>query len=238
MVKPINKLSKLKFMLKSIKTGVLAAILISTAIVANAQKKINEGTITYGMEYDLTADQQAFAAQLPTETKVKFNGSITRMEMEQGPATIAILRDGVSNNGLLLIDVPMAQMQFAVKQGKEEYEKSKQSAPKLSDFKATGEKKEINGYNTEKYTYKDDKGANYELWATTDIELPAGLADESFKDIKGALVKFTQIQNGVKSTLTIKNIKEEKTGPFNLEVPSGYEIKTMEEIMAMQGGGE
>ena len=29
-----------------------------------------------------------------------------------------------------------------------------------------------------------------------------------------------------------------KTGPFSLDVPSGYEVKTMEEIMAMQGGGE
>lgn len=225
-------------MLKSIKTGVLAAILISTALIANAQKKINEGVITYNMEYDLTADQQAIAAQLPTESKVKFNGSISKIEMEQGPASIVILRDGISNNGLVLIDVPVAQMQFAVKQGKEEYEKARLTAPKLSDFKATGEKKVINGYNTEKYTYKDDKGTNYELWATTDIELPASLAGEDFKDVKGALVKFTQIQNGVKSTLTIKNIKEEKTGPFSLEVPSGYELKTMEEIMAMQGGGE
>lgn len=225
-------------MLKSIKTGILASILISTALIANAQKKINEGTITYGMEYDLTADQQAFASQLPTESKVKFNGSISKIEMEQGPASITILKDNASNAGLILIDVPVAQMQFAVKQGKEEYEKAKANAPKLSDFKATGEKKEINGYNAEKYTYKDDKGANYELWATNDIELPASFSGEDFKDVKGTLVKFTQFQNGVKSTLTLKNIKEEKNGPFTLEVPSGYEIKTMEEIMAMQGGGE
>lgn len=223
-------------MLKSIKTGVLAAILIGTALIAHAQKKINEGTITYGMEYDLTADQQAVADQLPTETKVKFNGAITRLEMEQGPATIAVISDNLSHTGLVLIDVPMAQMQFAVKQEKAEYEKKKAAEPKFSDFKATGEKKVINGYNTEKYTYKDDKGGTYELWSTLDIELPIGLVDENFKDVKGALVKFTQFQNGVKSTLTIKSIKEEKTGPFSLEVPSGYELKTMEEIMAMQGG--
>ena len=68
--------------------------------------------------------------------------------------------------------------------------------------------------------------------------MPSGLSGEEFKAVKGTLVKFTRVQNGIKTTLTVKGIAEGKTGPFSLEVPSGYEIKTMEEIMAMQGGGE
>jgi hypothetical protein len=225
-------------MFKSIKTSVLVAILISTAIYANAQKKFSEGTVTYNVEYYPTEDQKAAVAIFPAEQKVKFNGSITKMEMEQGPATITILQDVVLNLGLVLIDVPVAQMQFAVIQGKEEYEKAKANDPKFSDFKATGEKKIIGSYNAEKYTYKDDKGGTYELWSTTDVELPSGLAGESFKDIKGSLVKYTTFKQGLKQTLTIKEIKEEKVGPFKLDVPSGYEVKTMEQIMAMQGGGE
>jgi len=225
-------------MFKSMKTGVLAAILISTAIIAHAQKKITEGTVTYTLEYAPTAEQEAFVAQMPTEQKVQFNGQFSKIVVEQGPATITVLRDGGSNTGLLLIDVPVAQMQLAVKQGKEEVEKAKANEPKLSDFKATGEKKMIGTYNAEKYTYKDDKGGTYELWATTDVELPAGFAGEDFKSVKGSLVKFTRFQQGIKTTLTVKGITEEKQGPFTLAVPSGYEVKTMEEIMAMQGGGE
>ncbi|WP_316784030.1 DUF4412 domain-containing protein [Pedobacter frigiditerrae] len=224
-------------MFKSMKTGVLAAILISTAIYAHAQKKISEGSVTYTVEYAPTAEQEAMASMAPKEVKVKFNGSITRIQMEQGPATITILQDVVSNLGLILIDVPVAQMQLAVKRTKEDNDKEKATAPKFSDFKATGEKKVIATYNAEKYTYKDDKGGTYELWATTDVELPAGFAGESFKDVKGSLVKFTHFQQGMKQTLTVKEIKEEKNGPYKLDVPSGYEVKTMEEIMAMQGGG-
>ncbi|HKG06528.1 MAG TPA: hypothetical protein VKB19_08735, partial [Pedobacter sp.] len=93
-------------------------------------------------------------------------------------------------------------------------------------------------YNAEKYTYKDDKGAAYELWASTDIELPEGYKEDDFKDVKGTLVKFTMFQNGVKSTLTLKGIKEEKITPLSLEVPGGYEVKTMAELKAMQGGGQ
>ncbi|TKC02492.1 hypothetical protein [Pedobacter cryotolerans] len=225
-------------MFKSVKTGVLAAILISTAIFANAQKKISEGTVTYAVEYAPTAEQEGMVGMLPTEQKVKFNGNLINMVMEQGPATITVFSDLATQLGLVLIDVPVAQMQFAVKQTKADYDKQRATAPKFSEFKATGEKKMIGAYNTEKYTYKDDKGAAYELWATTDVELPAGFAGEDFKGVKGAVIKFTNFQQGLKQTLTVKEIKEEKTGPFNLDVPKGYEVKTMEEIMAMQGGGE
>lgn len=225
-------------MFKSIKTGVLAAILISTAVIAHAQKKITEGAATYTMEYALTPEQEPMGAQLPAEQVVKFSGPMSKMVMEQGPATITVLKDGVTNTGLVLIDVPVAQWQYAVKQGKAEVEKAKALAPKLSDFKATGEKKMMGVYNAEKWNYKDDKGVVYELWATTDVELPAGFSGEDFAAVKGTLLKFTRFQQGVKTTLTLKNIKEEKTGPFSIEVPSGYEVKTMEEIMAMQGGGE
>ncbi|RZL45714.1 MAG: hypothetical protein EOP00_16900 [Pedobacter sp.] len=226
-------------MFKSMKTGVLALILISTAIYAQAQKKITEGTATYTIDYSPTAEQEAMVSMMPTEQKVKFSGSMVNMEIQQGPATITIFNDFVSNLGLILIDVPVAQWQYAVKQGKAEYEKRKESEPKFSDFKATGEKKVIGSYNTEKYTYKDDKGGTYELWATTDIELPTGFSGENFKDVKGSLVKYTNYQQGVKQTLTLTGIKEEKVGPFSLEVPKGYTVKTMEEIMAMQqGGGE
>lgn len=225
-------------MLKSIKTGVLAAILVSSAIFANAQKKITEGTVTFGVEYSLTPEQEPMAAMLPTESKIKFNGNISRMEMQQGPATITVLANLADLNSLVLIDVPVAQMQFAVKGTKEDYEKEKANDPKFSDFKATGEKKMILNYNAEKYTYKDDKGGTYELWATNEIELPAGLVGRDFKDIKGTPIKFTTFNRGVKSTATLKSLVEEKTGPFSLEVPKGYEVKTMEEIMQMQGGGQ
>lgn len=225
-------------MFKSMKTGVLAAILMSATIFAHAQKKISEGTLTFSAEYAPTAEQEAMAAGLPKEVKTKFNGSLTKMVMEQGPATITILQDVVSHEGLVLIDVPVAQMQFAVKQSKADYEKAMATMPVFSDFKATGEKKMIGAYNCEKYTYKDDKGAAYELWASNDIELPTGFFGEHFKEIKGALIQYTTYQQGIKTTLSIKNLTEDKVGALSLDVPKGYEIKTMEEIAAMQGGGE
>ena len=224
--------------LKSVKTGVVTALLLSTAIIANAQQKFTQGTATFGIEYSLTAEQAPMASQLPKEQKIQFNGNISRTEMEQGPATIGVFQNFVERTGLILIDVPIAQMQFAVKITKEENEAQQAAAPKFSDFKATGEMQKVGNYNAEKYTYKDNKDATYELWATKDIEVPEGFFGQQFSAVKGTLVKYTAFQNGVKTTMTMKNIVDGKVGPFSMEVPSGYEIKTMQEVMAMQGGGE
>jgi len=227
---------KLKHMLKSIKTSVLAAILISTAVIAHAQKKVNEGTLTYALTYELAPDQQSMASQLPTETKFKFSGNLFKIEMEQGPAKITVISDGVQKNGLVLVDVPVAQKQFAVKTSKEETEQMTGPTPVLSDFKPTGEKQKIGNYNTEKYTYKDDKGAPFELWATHDIQLPEGIIGAEFKNLGATPVKFVRVQNGVKANVTIKDLVEEKTGPLSLDVPAGYEVTTMEALKAMGGG--
>ena len=222
-------------MLKSIKTSVLAAILISTAVVAHAQKKVNEGTLTYGMTYELSADQQAMAAQLPAETKFKFNGNVSKIEMEQQGATIVFLTDGIQKNGLVLVAIPMLQKQYAAKSTKEDTEAMMGKTPVFTDFKATGEKQKIGEFNTEKYTYKDDKGTAMELWATNDIQLPAGIIGEEFKDVKGTPVRFTRTQNGVKANVVIKSLVEDKVGPLTLDVPAGYESISMADLKAMGG---
>jgi len=225
-------------MLKSIKTSVLALLLIGTAFYAHAQKKISQGTIVYGVTYDLSADQKSTidVSALPKENKLEFNGNISKLAMEMGPTMLTIYKDGAENNALLLIDIPIAQKQIATKMSKEDIEKQS-GGIKYSDFKATGVKETVSGYNTEKYTYKDDKGTAYELWLTKDVELTPGAANSEFKDLKGTPIKFTLNQNTIKTTLTIKSIKDSAVGPFSLAVPEGYELLTMAELEALRGGG-
>lgn len=223
-------------MFKSIKTTVIALIMVSTAVIANAQKSVTEGSMTYGITYNLTPDQQSMAAQLPAETKFKFSGNLLKIEMEQGPAKITIITDGILKTGLVLVDIPIAQKQYAVKTTKEETEQTTGVTPKLTDFKATGVKEKMGVYNVEKYTYKDEKGTDLDLWVTNDIQLPAGVIGGEFSPVKGTPIKFTRVQNGITAVVTIKDVKEEKIGPLSLEVPSAYEVTTMEALRAMAGG--
>ncbi|PWS28956.1 hypothetical protein DHW03_03730 [Pedobacter yonginense] len=226
-------------MFKSIKTSVVALILVSAAIIAHAQKKITEGTLTYGLEYKLTDEQKAAMGgqEPPAEVKVKFNNGLTKIEMEQGPALISIISDNNEKTGLILVDVPIAQKQYAVKQTKADVETALAGMGKYTDFKATGEKQTIAGYNAEKYTYKDDKGGSHELWATKDLDLPNVGAQSYFPGLAAFPVKYTVTQRGIETTNTLKSISEAKVGAISIAVPTGYEETTMQALMSM-GGGE
>ena len=222
---------KTNTMFKSIKTGVLAAILISTAIVAHAQKKITEGTLVYGITYKVETPDA------PKETKIKFNGDISTMSFQAGPAAIGIYIDQKTGAGLVTVDVPVAQMQKAAKTSKADNEENDPYKQTLSDFKATGEKAVILGYNTEKYTFKNEKGESSELWATTELELPVNMVTSNFKNFKGTVMKFVDASNG--NTTLLKSINEAKVGVLSItSVPKGYDEMTYAEMKAMQGGGE
>ncbi|PWS33550.1 DUF4412 domain-containing protein [Pedobacter paludis] len=226
-------------MFKSIKTSVVALILVSAAIIAHAQKKFTEGTLTYGLEYKLTDEQKAAMGgqEPPAEVKVKFNNGLTKIEMEQGPALISIISDNNEKTGLILVDVPIAQKQYAVKQTKADVETALAGMGKYTDFKATGEKQTIAGYNAEKYTYKDDKGGTHELWATKDLDLPNVGAQSYFPGLGAFPVKYTITQRGIETTNTLKSISDAKVGAISIAVPTGYEETTMQALMSM-GGGE
>lgn len=215
-------------MFKSIKTGILAAILISTAVVANAQKKLTEGTLVYAMEYKVETPGA------PKETKVTFNGDVSRMGIEAGPASIGIFVDQKTGTGLVSVSVPVAQMLKAAKLSKAEVEEGNPNKTKLSDFTATGEKAVVAGYNAEKYTYKNDKGESYVMWATTELDLPVNIVTSDFRDFKGTILKFSNDN----ATVTLKSISDAKVGALSVTtVPEGFDEITYAEMKAMQGGG-
>jgi hypothetical protein len=214
-------------MFKSVKTGILAAILISTALIANAQKKISEGTVTYVMK----------SSEGEVDQKIKFNGDVSKMEIDGGAYTVNIFNDVKEGTGLVLVSVPVQQMQKAAKMSKEDVDKQMAATGngKISDLNATGEKQIIAGYNAEKHTFKSESGETYEIWITKEVELPLNLITAEFKNVKGSIVKFT----GKTGTVTLKSISEDKVGELSVsKIPSGYEEVTYAEMQAMQGGGE
>jgi len=221
------------------KTGVIAFILLSTAALAQAQKKIEQGTVTYSVSYEPAPDQKSGFDDsiLPKESVVEFDKNLARIQMDLGAALVKVISDSDTKTALLLVDVPIAQKQFATKMSAEDVEKQRGDT-KYSNFKPTGQKQTIAGYNAEKYTYSDNKNANYELWLTKDVQLAKGAEYEDFAALNGTLVKYSMTVNGVKSNYTLKSIKEGPVAKLSMEVPGGYELKTAAEMAAMQGGGQ
>lgn len=226
-------------MFKSIKTGVIAFILLGTAALAQAQKKIDQGTVTYAVTYELTPEQKSMVdvSALPSESVMEFSNNLGRIQIDLGAALIKVINDADTKTALVLIDVPMAQKQFATKMSAEDVAKQRGDT-KYSNFKSTGQKQTIGGYNAEKYTYTDNKNANYELWLTKDVRLAKGAEYEDFAALNGTLVKYSMTLNGVKSNYTLKSIKEGNVAKLSMDVPAGYELKTAAEMEAMQRGGQ
>ncbi|WP_410221416.1 DUF4412 domain-containing protein [Pedobacter sp.] len=214
-------------MFKSIKTGVIAAIMVSSTVYAFAQKKITEGTAVYSME----------GAMGKQEQKLSFNNNVSKLVIESGPATISILNDVEKENGLILVSVPIAQIQKAAKLAKKDLteQNEQQGIFPPVDITPTGEKQTINGFNAEKYTYKNGaNGETYEVWITKDIDLPANMFTDNFKSLKGTMVKVT----GKGGSIILKSATEGKIGVLSTtDIPSGYDEITYEELKSMQGGG-
>jgi hypothetical protein len=199
-----------------------------------AQKIIDQGTLTYDISYDLSDDQKKTidAEKLPSVSKVKFNGNISKMEIDMGIATLKMIVDGPGKSAVLLVDAPLFQKQYATRFAKEDLEKQGGNLT-FKNFKSTGERKSIAGFDSEKYSYQDNNNDNYEVWIASDLKLSPGAIPPEFSGLKGTPVKYVSIQYGVKNVLTLKSVKEEKTGPFSLNIPSGYEVKSVKEMDEM-----
>jgi hypothetical protein len=217
-------------MFKALKTGILAVILINIASIANAQKKILEGIVTY---------TRSFSQDVEAEEKIYFNGNISRSEIKIGPMKITFFNDSKNITGLMLVDNnPVFLSKKAAKISKEDIitEKKAEGNGKITDLNATNDKQVIAGFNSKKYTFKSEAGENFEVWLTNEIDLPINMLTVGFKNVKGTIVKFT----GKMGTVTLKSISEDKVGEMSVtKIPNGYEEVTYAELNEeLQGGGE
>lgn len=213
---------------------VLLFIITASTSSIKAQKVIDQGTLTYDISYDLNEDQKKVidVEKLPSVSKVKFSGPLSKVEIDMGLATLKMIVDGPGREAILLVDAPLIQKQYATKFNKEDLERQGGNLS-FKNFKATGDKTKIAGYDAEKYTYQDNKEQNYEVWIAPELKMSAGAVLPEFAALKGTPVKYVSIQYGIKNILTLKNLKEEQTGPFSMAIPQGYEVKTPQEMDEM-----
>lgn len=215
-------------MLYSLKTSIISLIMLTFTFVAYAQKKYDSGLMVLETQTDQTPK---------SDVKLSFTGDLTQLDIEQGPVIIKVVNSHNDKKTLVLVDIPMMQKQYATIIGKEDTEKAEAMMPKYTDFVATGEKETIAGFNAEKYTFKDQDGTQHELWATKDIQVDVPMGNGIFRALDAFPVKFEAPSNGVMTKFLLKSIKEDKNIKISMDIPSGYEVLTMEEFIQLQQMG-
>ncbi|MFC5284717.1 hypothetical protein [Pedobacter alpinus] len=225
---------------KLFKTTLIAIACIGYTFIAQAQKIIKEGTVTYAVEYDLPPDQQSMAAMLPAEFVVTFKGDLSKFNMDMGMYSTSVIYNNATKESLSLTEVPMQNKKIAVKMSKEQSDKMQQmqaGGEKDFDITATTESKKIGGYNCIKYALTEkSSGDKSEVWATTEIEIPSNSLTSTVKGIKGVPLEFSNDARGMKSKMTFKSIKEDAVVDINMTVPDGFETMKFEDLLSQMGG--
>lgn len=208
------------------------------ALMAQAQKVINQGTVTYAVAYNLPADQQSMAAMLPKEFKVVFKGDYSKFKMDMGMYATSIIFNSAKNETLSLTDVPMQGKKIAVKMNKDQSKKMRELQAGEQDFEVTPTtaQKKIAGYNCVKYLLKDkESGVQSEIWTTTDIQIPTNSLTSPINGVKGVPVEFSQDASGMKSKMTLKSIDESAVADIDFQVPTGYEVMDFNTLLSQMG---
>jgi hypothetical protein len=221
--------------MKAISKLTLCIFLAASFTKANAQKKINEGIITYTVSFELPADKQQYASMLPKEVTSYFRGDSTASSMNQGPATIKSIQDYKTNYQSILIDVPTANKKIAVVLTPAEIEQMEAPNPKLTGASGT-EKQIIDGYKCTKVTATDTKtGARYDVWITKDIDIVPNSTSHLVSTFGGVPIKFVTFSQGIKVNAEIKEIKETPVPKGFFSASKDYESMSMDQLKAMTG---
>ena len=216
--------------------SVLTAILLTSQVFAFAGGDGFNGIITYAVTIEGDDLDAATKAQMPSEMVMYYRDNLVRMEQVSPMYSIASITNTNDESVIILMD--MMGQKFAVKQSAEELKEAKGEIEDdvKPEVKLINETKVIAGYTCKKAEVTQD-GETMEVYYTNEISVPENEnAQNSIEGIDGMLMEFTINQQGMLMTMTVKEVKKTKVKKSFFNIPSDYEIKTMDEFKTMFGG--
>jgi GLPGLI family protein len=213
--------------------------LVTTAL--SAQNR--EGSITYTLTISVPGNDKAAEMMNGSTMTLFYKDGSTRSEVNMGGMmTMATISTANSDKVLMLMDVPMANMKYATLTSVEEAEKSPMAQKPNFKISYENETKEILGYTCKKAILTTDTGAQSVFWYTTDIL--AHTSGQTYLNfgLGGIPLEYEVVQQGMLIQFTAtdlqKSIDESKVSSlFSMEIPAGYTLKSINELMPIGGGG-
>ena len=215
---------------------IIGAFLALSSSIGFAQKKINEGSITYQVKYELPAHMQQMKAMFPEEIKVYFKGDSTASQNKTPMASTSFIMNQKTEFQRLLLDIPMMSKKYSVKFTPDDVETIRESLPDFTLTEGTDDKT-IASFNGKKYSVVDKKsGTASEAVFTKDIEIPANSLTFLFDKKHGFPLEFTTSQQGMSVKAVVKEVKEEKVPAGTFSGSKDYEEITFTQLQGMMGG--
>ena len=206
-------------------TVAIAFLLSSISIIAQDF----EGTITYKMVYEnLSPQMKPMAGMLPKSTTVEVKGELSKTTTPNamGGETVVLVN---STTGETLTLISIMGQKYATKMNTEDIKGDDKPEIVYAD-----ETKEILGYICKKAVATDKEGNEVEVYYTEEIDVKVS---NSVDGIKGFPMKVLITQDMFTMTQTVSEIDKGKVKKIKMEVPSDFELKTIEELQKMSAGG-
>ena len=223
----------MKATLKLLSIVILTATLFSSCSVFQKGGSDGfQGIVTYGVTYESDELSATERAQLPNEIVSYIGDNKFRQDQVSALYSISTISDFTDGSVIVLIDA-MGQ-KIAVKQSKEEMDKNTAEMP-TPEITYLDETKVILGYRAKKAeVVMGDEIV--EVFYTDEIDVPEDMNNTTgFKGIKGLLLEYTIVQQGLIMNMNVKEIKSSKVKPHMFKIPDDYDVKSPEELGGLFG---
>ncbi len=226
---------------------IMAAVLASTTFKPTTPTSnptaFSEGSITFTTEVKADSgsgkEEQAQMAD-GLEMTMKFKGKKFRMDMNMAMMKMSIItKDGEE---IYTLVNGMGQ-KMAIKGSKKDLKKmAKMSGKNVATqaYTATAETKKVLGYTCKKYTSTvEEDGKKYinVIWATEEITASSELMNEGATGFQGFPLESFSYNSGIKSHMLATKVSKDSPADSDFELPKGYDVKTIDEIMQQMPGG-
>jgi hypothetical protein len=214
----------------------ILAVLCYMAVFA--QNKINEGSLTYAVQWTLppSAPPQ-MASMLPTEMKVVFKGDSSATLATSKMSSSSTILNPKTEYARLLLDIPMMSKKFSIIFTPADQEEMKAQFPEY-ELTAGPETTTMVGYQAQKYVVKDKKSGNtFDAWFTKEVDIIPNSLSNLFDKSYGFPLEFNTVQNGMGIKAIVKEVKTEKVPAGSFSATGDYEEITFEQLKGMMQGG-
>jgi GLPGLI family protein len=203
------------------------AFLLS-AIDANAQKALSEGTLVYNMSVETGSAEPKMADMLDgATTTISIKGDQSRVELVSGLGREATIFNAGTANGFILKDYSGQKLMITLTSKDWDANNKKYEG---IEFENTGETSVISGFTCKKAIAKLKSGSSFTVYYTTDVNIQNKSYDAQFKTLPGLPVQYEMQAGKMKFKFTLASISFDAVPSSKFEAPkSGYRVMTYEE---------
>ena len=215
----------------------ILTLFLALSVNYSLKAQLTEGHFTYTIEASSeNPDMQMVTGMMQGSTlDIYFKDKITRSEMKMG-SMMNIVTVSNENSGEILLLMSGMIGKNAILMTTEEIEALSEGKPEMN-VELLDETKTIEGYLCKKAVLSDENGGESIFWYTEEIEISKVGQTYLNKEVPGFPMQYDLNNNGLKMTMTVskfeKNLDKNAKLLFEIKIPEGYKILTLEELEKM-----